>query len=233
MTPVVHLWQLDFDRARIDTIETMRGALPPREADRAGGIAHAGRRAQFVVGRTLLRHALSTVDSRDPVDWIVDVDAAGRPSVANPSGARLEVSLAHTRGRVSCAVSIARSVGVDVEALSRSFDVPRVASRALSDSERRAVDGPRRVLELWTLKEAYFKARGRPLVGGFRAISFEVDPHGGVRAVALDDDDPRRWQFRLQTPCGRFATAVALERDEPDRFDVQVERPELVTIMPG
>jgi 4'-phosphopantetheinyl transferase len=108
-------------------------------------------------------------------------------------------------------------IGVDVESFARAEQIVPLASRVFSAAERAQLDAlpaaerPDRALSLWTLKEAYIKARGMglslPLQGisflfdGPQAMRFEVEP--GV------DDDPGRWRFcRFDHAGHRIALAV-------------------------
>ena len=69
-------------------------------------------------------------------------------------------SSSHCRGRVVCAVSDSTPVGVDVEPLDAS--PPGRTDLYLTAAERSmAGDDPRRLLWIWTRKEAVAKASGR------------------------------------------------------------------------
>jgi len=111
----------------------------------------------------------------------------------------------------------AAEVGVDVESFARADGIVPLAVRVFSTAERAQLDAlpaaerPSRALSLWTLKEAYIKARGMglslPLQGisflfnGPQTIRFEVAP--GV------DEDPQRWRFcRFDHAGHRIALAV-------------------------
>lgn len=102
-----------------------------------------------------------------PGEVLVERDAHGRPSLAG-AAAGVEISLAHAGGAV--AVGRGVRIGLDLEPLAdiRASDI----DVALTDGERRALVRldpgamTRRVLELWTLKEAYAKLDGRGLEPG-------------------------------------------------------------------
>jgi 4'-phosphopantetheinyl transferase len=117
-----------------------------------------------------------------------------------------------------CAVACARDVGVDVEAWDRPRKVVALADRFFSASEAAAVRalpaGLRESLfvRLWTLKEAYVKARGLGLPVALRDASFMIDGAGAIEArfgggIA---DDAGAWQFALLAPTVGHCVAVAV-----------------------
>ncbi len=105
--------------------------------------------------------------------------------------------------------------------LAERFFAPHEAAalRRVDASER-----PTRVLEYWTLKESYVKARGLGLAIPLTGFSFDL-PAGApddisIRFTPAIDDDATRWQFTLER-FGRdhlVATAVERESREPVRI---------------
>jgi 4'-phosphopantetheinyl transferase len=113
-----------------------------------------------------------------PASWRFTRTAFGRPEL-DPHFA-LRFSLANAPTLVACAVS-RDEVGVDVEPLARGEDVLRVAASVLSPREHEALRRlppsamADRALTLWTLKEAYVKARGLGLSMPVDALTFTFD----------------------------------------------------------
>ncbi len=76
-------------------------------------------------------------------------------------------------------------VGVDVEAFSRAEEIVPLAPKVFSLAEQEqlnalpAAERPHRALSLWTLKEAYIKARGMGLSLPLRGISFLFGERAG------------------------------------------------------
>jgi len=171
--------------------------------------------------RALQRRALSSCTDVAPDAWRFVADNNGRPRIAAPAGApALCFSVANTRGLVACAVSVAREVGLDVE--NWRDDAPAaLIERCFGPDERTALASlptaaqSRRFVELWTLKEAYIKARGLGLSLPLERISLTLDD--GVPRLALDpslDDDAASWQFALWSPNASHAAALCVRRGD-------------------
>ena len=91
--------------------------------------------------------------------------------------------------------------------------------RCLGPDERTALASlptaaqSRRFVELWTLKEAYIKARGLGLSLPLERIGLTLDD--GVPRLALDpslDDDAASWQLALWSPNVPHAAALCVRR---------------------
>jgi 4'-phosphopantetheinyl transferase len=72
-----------------------------------------------------------------------------------------------------------------------------------------------RFFELWTLKEAYVKARGLGLAIPLRAFSFQRSPAGEWRIefAAAIKDDPDGWRFRSWRVGVAHQVALAVSMD--------------------
>jgi 4'-phosphopantetheinyl transferase len=154
----------------------------------------------------LLRSILSLYAGLEPEAWRFDANPWGRPSIANPGApSGLFFNLSHKPGFVACLVGLGRDLGVDVEDLSVNRPhLSQIAERYFSPSEAaglRALPAEhqtQRFYELWTLKEAYIKARGMGLSLGLSRFSFSVEEDtASVRFDPGFDDDPGTWDFRL------------------------------------
>jgi 4'-phosphopantetheinyl transferase len=198
----------------------LRAALPDDERARHDRYGDAGAAAEFLCGRALLRAALSTWSPSPHPSWRFRANAHGRPSLDHPEPAA-HFNLSHTRGMVTLSLGRDPMVGVDVERLDRKVRPLEVADRFFSPEEvasLRALPEARhrdRFLALWTLKEAYIKARGMGLALPLRAFTFSPDeaPPTVSFAPALDDD-ATRWRFaRADLDTGhRVAVAAKVPR---------------------
>lgn len=140
-------------------------ALPPS--------AHPRRRAEHLAGRALLRMALQDCTGRQARSHRLRAGANGKPEcVGGP-----EFSVAHSRGKVLCALAPAGPIGLDVEAPAPGRGIDAIAKRHFSADERRWVGTQaERFYMLWVLKEAYLKALGVGLAGGLDTLRCAIDP---------------------------------------------------------
>jgi 4'-phosphopantetheinyl transferase len=158
-----------------------------------------------VVSRALLRHLLAGVADRPPESFRFDVGTHGRPALALPVPPILDFNLSHSGDEWLCAVlgdeAAFLRVGVDLERNTRPRNIPLLAERVLTDTERDDVlrlpsdAQQRRFLRYWTLKEAFSKAIGTGFTIGFNRLEFDLN-NDPPRAVTLPDGiRPEDWTF--------------------------------------
>jgi 4'-phosphopantetheinyl transferase len=150
---------------------------------------------------------------------------------ARHAPARPRLNLSGTNGLVACASATADvALGVDVEIVERL--PPHEVVRAFASSELAAMRalppeaGERRLYEVWTLKEAYAKARGLGLALPLDQVAFVIEA-GAPVAVSFGPgiaDDAASWEFRSVEPTPGYVGAVAVRRPPGTRVDLVVER---------
>lgn len=161
------------------------------------------RRREYLATHALARNALSRHSALPPEAWRFQLNAYGKPSVDPECGLRFNLS--NSPGLVACLIGERVEVGVDVEPRTRAKSIAEVGPRMFSPQEVAQLEAlredrrPERCLRLWTLKEAYVKARGMGLALPMNRVSFLFDGTGEIR-MALDpslSDEPGRWRFCL------------------------------------
>ena len=149
--------------------------------------------------------------------WALSRNHAGKPTLTNTAGA-IRVSLSHSHLFALAAISDLGEIGVDVEVRDPSRSMSEIASYAFGPQEQRVVksDGPPAFYRIWTLREAFAKARGlgfsilpmgatifprRPTPAFGRPPSMEADGSsrpGTYRAIArLRSPSPRNPQSAI------------------------------------
>lgn len=204
---------------------TALDGVPPPEAEallsddekrRAERIRHEATRTGFIAGRALARHALSRHIPIDPRDWRFSLTALGRPEIEAPSHTPgLRFNLSHSAGLVACLTTSESDCGIDVESVDRPVDCLRIARHSFTAEEVDVLERlsgearRRRFFALWTLKEAYVKARGSGLRLRLDSAAFALEPGGRLR-VRLACEDSAAWRFALFRPAHGHLLATAL-----------------------
>ncbi len=169
----------------------------------------------YIIARALLRLSLSRCFAVQPQEWQFARSERGKPFLISPTNLPpFRFSLSHTRGLVALLVSFAPEAGIDVEQMERTNDLKLVAQRVCSRRELESLDQlagekwQQRFFQLWTLKEAYAKARGLGLGLPLQGVSFEVDARDKVIAEVEGD-----WQFHLERVAPNHMLAAAVCRE--------------------
>ena len=203
--------------------------LSAAERERAARFHHLSDKWEFVLGRLMARSLLSARTGVAAGAFAFVENAHGRPEIAAPAlEAPIRFNLSHSGGIVACVLGAAKQVGVDVERIDRPPVDPRVIRRYCSEREQAALsllgDGPRheRFLQLWTLKEAYVKARGTGLTLPLARVSFALaaDGPGDVSFDGVDDE--ARWMFAHTRLEPKHLLAVAAEREPGEEIGLRV-----------
>lgn len=174
--------------------------------------------ASMLLNRALLAH----VTGGDPGDWAVLADARGAPTAwLNGKRQALQTSRSRSEGMVAAAVSARIRIGVDIEALGAHGADSSLARQFFSLSEIEALEvsdlSAREDLffRIWTLKEAYIKARGLGFL--LPLDSFALIPTAdGIRFQPPADDVGGNWQFHSTGPSTQHRLAIACENPASD-----------------
>lgn len=212
----VHVWLVDL-RAETEAARRLERTLSDDEIDRADRFRSPRDRHRFVVSHGALRQVIGRYLGVPPAAIRFDVGRRGKPSLdANGARAWLRFNLAHSGDLALCALAREREVGVDVEAVRDVPEMLAIAERYFAPGEVAtlcaAPAGARRerFFALWTLKEAYVKARGDGL--GVPLASFDVSKalQPGGASVVVDPNRPARYELRRLRVGDGYAAALAL-----------------------
>jgi 4'-phosphopantetheinyl transferase len=218
-TGQVEVWYVPCEAVNDAGLESRYGQLlTPEERERQQRFHFQRDRRQYFVARVLSRTMISQFSGCSPGEITFIRNKYGKPEIAEPAGLPFRFNLSHTSGMVVCAVARDDAIGVDVEALDRNVATDSVARRNFASAEFDALkrqSSDRRTayfFQLWTLKEAYIKARGQGLSIPLKDFSFEI-PSDGRPQISFAEgfsDDPASWQFAQKNLKGRYLAAVAL-----------------------
>jgi 4'-phosphopantetheinyl transferase len=215
-TNEVRVWTVAVAALGGPSLAAAAAILDHLETERAARKRVAEDRGVFEVAHALVRLALSSVAPVEPAAWKFREEARGRPVLSGEHGLDLRFSLSHTRGLAACAIALGRDLGVDVEDLERRPFTPALERSCFTDQELASLDGlapGRRSAErlaLFTLKEAYLKARGVGLTLDLRSFAFALDPP--LLLTAPPGDDAATWHLARHLARPHHTVAVAARR---------------------
>jgi 4'-phosphopantetheinyl transferase len=184
---------------------------------------------QFIIARGLVRLVLSQYFAIPAGDWRFDRDNYGKPFVASPQiRPPVRFSVSHTEGLIACLVTRSGEAAVDAEKVEYNRDLPLVASQVFSPVELAALselsgwNWTTRFFDLWTLKEAYSKARGLGLSLTWSDINFELGPDNAIYAefASALNDDPSVWAFWRCPLSSRHIVAIAVKRQCHSKLEI-------------
>lgn len=221
----IHLWQLEQADFELSSLQSECLAwLTEAELKRFQRFQFDGHRKQLLLGRVLMRVALSSYDrSVAAASWNFTHNDYGKPAISEEqNSAALYFNLSHSAEKVVLAVSRFKDIGVDVECARKPRRVEAIAQRYFSDKESAELlklpEGQQqsRFYELWTLKEAYIKACGMGLAIPLQHFSygFASDDRLTVEFDARRNDMESAWQFWQLCAGSDFKLAVAAKAGE-------------------
>jgi 4'-phosphopantetheinyl transferase len=173
-----------------------------------------------------VRTALSHYYSLTPEAWQFHSNSHGKPRVDPDCG--LQFNLSNSLDLVVCLIAKGAEVGIDTESFERAREIADLAEEVFSPLELTQLEGLRgperldRALSLWTLKEAFIKARGSGLSMPLKKLSFLFDNATGIQLEldpCLCEEPERHWRFCLLDHAGH---RIALVTDQTTVSELQL-----------
>jgi 4'-phosphopantetheinyl transferase len=210
-----HLATADAARSLYDRL------LSEEERAAADRFLQPGHRHDYIIARSLVRLGLSSSFPVAPREWRFRRDQHGKPFVAAPGDLPpFEFSLSHTRERVALLVTDGSPCGIDVEQIERANDLQLVAEKICAPLETAWLSGlpaqewREAFFQLWTLKEAFAKAKGLGLALPWKSVAFSVGSTGVTAEFAPDlSDETGQWQFSSQKITPNHIMAVVIRAE--------------------
>lgn len=194
-----------------------RAGLTDAEIHAAEAFRHPLAQACHLGARLLARSALADRTGCPPRAFEFAPGPFGKPTVRSPDDALgWEFNLSHGGCLVACATA-RHPVGIDVEPRTRAIDPLPIARAHFRPEEAAWLDATEahardRFLALWTIKEAYLKARGVGLSVPLSTV--RVVPVGGLAFAAhAADDAGAAWRVRLHRVQGHWLALATLSPD--------------------
>ncbi|MFE0810135.1 4'-phosphopantetheinyl transferase family protein [Streptomyces sp. NPDC058848] len=198
--------------------------LDEQERQTAGKFLFERDRRQYLVAHILVRRALALEAGLAEDELAMWRSQRGRPFLRPVpgglprGGSHLDFNLSHAGGYNLLGIVRRNRIGVDVEGLDRDTRGIDTIKDTFAPEEQewvaKAAPGhlrDRRVLRLWTLKEAYSKALGLGLGLPFDEFAFTLADDRGVTAFRPPAQDRfGRWRFVELEPVPGVLVAVAV-----------------------
>lgn len=158
---------------------------------------------EFLSARALMRCVLANYCNTPPGQLRFTRSETGKPSLQHPRAPHF--SLSHSGQWIALAIDRKTPVGVDLEHPRKARDLLAIARHYFHPDEHQRLwrlTEPERALEfyrLWTLKEAFYKARGTGIAEGLSRVCIapegtypvaQFDPTLTPLTPGQDDTDP-------------------------------------------
>ena len=213
----IHLWTVNAG-SEVDSrvIDCCRAFLSNLEILRAEQFLFEKDRELYVISHALLRVMLSEFCDVSPNDWQFSQNTHGKPHVCD-GFPQLRFNITHTKGLVACVVSTNHEVGVDAEFIEAPVEL-NLARKYFSQSENRYLERASKeklheaFFDIWTLKEAYAKARGLGLSIPFESFSVipSIDHDAALSFTSGTVDDASMSRFFRIRPSPHHCLAVCV-----------------------
>ncbi len=219
--------RVDLWLARTASLRTCPESLSPEELAACSAFHREKDQRRALLARSLLRETLSRYAPVPPRAWRFALGPHGKPEIAAPAAPRLRFNLSHTADLVACAVTLGDEIGVDVEEWTRPCEALELGERVFTPEENQALLAlspgarQRRFFELWTLKEAYLKARGLGFALDPRCVGFDLEDQGRVTARFAPEarECSAEWCFALlETVPGHVLALATRSSERPVRI---------------
>ncbi|WP_226701827.1 4'-phosphopantetheinyl transferase family protein [Microbulbifer elongatus] len=173
--------------------------LSAEEHRRQDSYKHTEGRHQFLLSRGLLRKVLGKISGKSPDQLEFDRLPSGKPLLVDFP--ELHFSLSHSGQWIALAVSCEAPIGIDIEQPNKPRDFLRIARHYFHPQECTLLESPPRELmpmhfyRLWTMKEAFFKARGTGISEGLGRINLARFHLGEGAEFDAELPDTDAWNF--------------------------------------
>jgi 4'-phosphopantetheinyl transferase len=207
--------------------------LNPDERAQADRFLLLKDRLAFSTGRVLVRKTLSEYGTEPPGGWRFESNFYGKPAIIRvPETADLRFNISHSAGIAVAAFSLGREIGVDVECVEQKVDCIELARSQFSAAEVELLEAlpeqrqSNAFFALWTLKEAYTKARGMGSSIAFSEFAFSLEPPT-ISFSSQAVEKPDHWFFWQDQLSRSHLLAIAAPRQPEEQLICCKEQVEL------
>ena len=193
------VWMARISQAQ-DFLAYLDPCLDARDRERAARFHFLEDRARFVLGRGLLRKCVGHYLQQPPETIELSYTDRDRPVLAHDE--TLQFSISHAHDLVAVALTADARIGIDLEYVKSTPDLPELAERILSAKDLQAFqalcgnEALAAFFRVWTRKEAYLKARGEGIAEALQQTSVSMGPEE-ISSLTDDRDNSASTDWRL------------------------------------
>lgn len=234
---IAHLFLLDFRTIEDSKLGDYKKPLSEEELKRVEAFSSPELRRKQLITRMAVRSCLSRYsDSVKPQDWAFEFGPHGKPQLTQDAPINLSFNVSHSGDWLVVAITVDTDIGADIQRREHHKPVADLAGRFFHEDETRelveleAKRQTEQFFRLWTLKEAYLKARGLGIANGLDKVRFHIDNNGlitGKFDTALEDD-AGKWQFHHYELEEDYCLSLAMKQPR-----AQDASPHFYKIIPG
>jgi 4'-phosphopantetheinyl transferase len=220
----VHVWHASLVLTPDSVLSRLRAVLSPEERARAERFVFEDARVRFIAAHGLLRMIVSRYVNKRPETLTIIPGRHGKPSLTGRFGAgeKIHFNLAHSHDYALIAVARNREVGIDLERIRGDIESLKLAEQFFLPSEFERLrhlprdQANRLFFALWTIKEAYLKARGTGLSLGLDRFEVQLVPEESMARVRLlgESRGHQPCVIRILSLGPDYAGAVAAEGED-------------------
>ncbi len=224
----IHLWYQSQDVCLTQSqTQQCLSKLSPEEQKIFATIISSAKKKEYLLTRKLVRNVLSRYANVKPFDWQFTKNKYGCPQIKNHLEFGLTFNISHCSGLIVCAVALTCELGVDVELVKENQDLIDLAKNNFSANEFKKLKNltgkvlAKKFFEVWTLKEAYIKARKLGLSLSTKLFSFEVESKK-IQLVTQKDIDTNtdKWQFITKSIAATHQVSIAVRSFQPNQLKI-------------
>lgn len=227
----VDVWLLSTPQHSLVPIGPYLDLLNKAEQEAAERVLIASEKNLFIRSKAFLRMLLSARTRVAPEQWGFGHNPFGRPFIESPPAYnQLHFNVSHTKGLTVCAISELAEIGIDVENVAQERDFLAMARGFFAHSECQwlavtpEADLRRNFYALWTLKEAYVKAKGMGLSIPLSSMSFDLSDGSAIAFHAGSEAHPDRWRFLSMPLTDEAMLALAIRIDADIEVEIAMHR---------
>jgi 4'-phosphopantetheinyl transferase len=205
-----------------------QNTLSSAEIAHANTFSRPPARDLYLQIRREVRRCLAAHTGLRPQDLMFERDQHGKPMLIN-APFPLAFNITHSGDHCAIAVGYDVKVGVDIERPASRRSWPAIAARYFHPQEAARLQqlapsqGEIDFYRLWTLKEAFFKARGTGISTGLHKAVFAFDESIINYAFAPElGEDQDAWQFWQWRWGNNDSLALACSAPDKRQFDVHI-----------